>query len=147
MNIGVGLGMNYGEIGLKSVIGAKNSGLLIGLGSNPDVGLGYEIGAQISADWFYANIGYGTFGSRTTTVNGVVIESVSLSAVNILIGGMINLGKAKRGFIDLGLGHTIGAPAYHDFLGNDFDQNQFTFSLGFGYRLDLKHQGASNSKK
>ncbi len=134
VNLGLGLGMNYGIIGTKTVIGYRNSGLMLGLGFVPGGLLGYEIGAQISYEWFYANIGYGVFG--TQKINDDPTES--LKAGDIMVGAMIDLGRAKTVFIDIGLGHTFGAPTMTGFLGNTIDQNAFNGVLGLGFRLGTK---------
>ena len=130
VNFGVGLGKNYGGIGVKTVIGYRNSGLLLGLGSLPGGVLGYEIGGQLSSNAFYANFGYGVLG--TYQVNDGPINPIK--SMSFLVGGMVSLGKEKATFIDLGLGHTIGAPTIQ--IG-PFEESQeaFIFVVGIGFRL------------
>ena len=133
VNVGVGLGPNYGTIGTKSVIGYRNSGLLLGLGMMPGGTLGFEVGAQLSIKWFYLNVGYGRFG--TYQVNDGperAIESTILMA-----GGMINVGPAKRTFIDIGIGRTFGAPQIYVGPFKE-DLNTFTGVIGIGRRLFVK---------
>ena len=141
INVGVGLGMNYGIFGIKTVFGYRNSGLLLGIGVVPGGIVGYEIGAQISKDWFFANIGYGVVG--TYQINNDPIQAIN--AGDILVGGMIGLGKKKRTFIDLGVGHTFGAPTITDFLGNVIVQNTFNVILGVGYRFGNKKMRKSTN--
>lgn len=130
LNIGVGVGMNYGVIGTKTIVGYKNSGLLIGIGFLPDGFIGYEIGGQISYEHAYMNFGYGTYATRKINYEAPTV----LVAYNILFGGMINIGKVKRIFIDFGIGHTFGAPPLHLYR-EDIDQNMWTFALGCGFRI------------
>ncbi len=62
INIGIGLGSNYGGIGCKTVIGYKDSGLLVGLGTVFGYGLGFEVAGQYSYKWWFINMGYGVYG-------------------------------------------------------------------------------------
>jgi hypothetical protein len=119
--------------GTKTVLGYRNSGLLIGLGTMGNGIVGYEIGAQVAVKSFYFNVGYGISG--TYQVNLEPVESVK--AGNIMVGYMISLGKAKTAFIDLALGHTLGAPTVQ--MGPfEEDQGGVTFGVGIGYRLAKK---------
>jgi len=134
VNVGLGLGMNYGVLGTKTVIGYRNSGIMIGLGSVSGGLFGYEIGGQISKEWFYANIGYGVFGWQQINNN----PKETVEAGDILIGAMLGMGQAKRVFIDIGLGHTFGAQTRKDFLGNSISLDSFNLVLGIGFRLGTK---------
>jgi hypothetical protein len=130
MNLGVGLGKNYGGIGLKTVIGYRNSGILVGLGAMPGGILGYEIGGQVSVDAFYANLTYGVLGSYQ--INDGSVNPIK--SMSFLVGGMIGLGATKTTFVDLGIGHTLNAPTIQ--IG-PFEENQeaFIFVVGIGFRL------------
>lgn len=130
LNTGIGIGMNYGGFGVKTVIGRRNSGLLIGLGGVPGVGLGYEVGAQLGVKSFYVNCGYGIAG--THQINDRPAKPIK--CMSVVLGGMINLNKSKDVFLDLGLGHTAGAPTvtYGPFEEN---LNSFIVVLGIGMRL------------
>src|SRR5688572_15992028 len=59
INVGIGIGGNYGLVGTKTVVGFKNSGLMVGLGRSHDGYLVYQIGGQISYKWAYATLSYG----------------------------------------------------------------------------------------
>ncbi len=130
VNLGVGAGMPYGALGTKVVVGYRNSGLMIGLGYMPGGLLGYEIGGQLAIKSFYFNLGYGLSG--TYQVNNGPVEPVKCG--NFMLGYMVDLNKTKTVFIDLGVGHTIGAPTVE--IG-PFEENQggVTFALGVGMRL------------
>lgn len=132
VNIGFGAGMNYGFIGIKTVVGVKNSGLLVGLGFVPGSNglLGYEIGAQISEKWFFLNAGYGVSGFVKATNE----DFKAVHAFNLLAGGMIGLGKNKRTFIDLGLGHTFATERYTVY-GLNLTSDSFNLIIGLGFRL------------
>lgn len=133
VNIGVGIGQTSGGLGVKTVIGYRNSGLLIGLGYF-GLGLtGYKIGGQISFHNFYAEIGYGLIA--TSQVNEGPINPIE--AGSILIGGMVGIGKAKRIFIDMGVGYSFGAPDLVLPVGVQ-KMNVMCFNIGLGYRIGNK---------
>lgn len=144
MEFGLGLGMNYGLIGTKTVIGYNNTGILIGLGIFPGAlfdienALGYEIGFQVSKKWFYANVGYGVFGVH---VNGTKVTPIT--AGDVMIGAKINMGAAKRTFLDIGIGHTFGADPL-SFYGTKIDQNGVNGVLGIGWRFTKKNKPRDN---
>ena len=100
-NIGAGVGQSYGIIGIKSVIGIKNSGLLLGIGTIPGTNLaGYAVGLQISEDWLFASLTYGSIGAFN--VNSGPWEPIE--AGNVMIGAMLSVNSSKRAFIELSLG-------------------------------------------
>lgn len=121
VNMGVGAGLNYGGIGTKTVIGYRNSGLLIGLGTFPGAGTGYEVGAQLSEEFFFVNIGYGVVGFQQ--INNDPVQSVKGGTV--MVGGMIDLAVQRRLFLDLGVGHTFASK------NPDFDGLTGVFGIGF----------------
>lgn len=130
VNLGLGVGMNYGGLGAKTVIGYRNSGLMLGLGFMDTGVVGYEIGGQLAIKSFYFNLGYGI--SSTYQVNDGPIEAVKCG--NFMMGYMISLGKAKTAFIDLAIGHTLGAPTVQ--IGPfEEDQGGVTLGIGIGTRL------------
>lgn len=133
INFGLGLGMNYGGIGTKTVLGYRNSGLLVGLGFMGDGIVGYEIGGQLSIKSVYFNLGYGV--SSTYQINNDPVKSVKSG--NFMVGYMVDLGKDKASFIDLAIGHTIGAPTIQ--IGPfEEDQGGVTFAVGIGMRFPNK---------
>lgn len=133
INFGLGIGMNYGGVGTKTVLGYRNSGLLVGLGFMGDGIVGYEIGGQIAIKSLYFNLGYGV--SSIYQVNDDPVKAVECG--NFMIGYMVDLDKEKSAFIDLAIGHTIGAPTIQ--LGMfEEDQSGFTFSVGIGMRFPNK---------
>jgi hypothetical protein len=133
VNLGVGGGMPYGGLGSKVVIGYRNSGLMIGLGYMPGGMLGYEIGGQVAIQSFYFNLGYGLSG--TYKVNDEPVESIKCG--NFMVGYMVSLDKMKDVFLDIGIGHTVGAPTVQ--IG-PFQEQQggVTLALGVGFRLAKK---------
>ena len=96
--------MNYGVFGVKSVIGYKNSGLLLGLGAVPGGVLGYEIGAQYSYDWIFFNAGYGVSG--IIEHEGEKPEAVN--SASIIMGGMFSILKIRKGI------KTYDDPGWYD---------------------------------
>lgn len=133
VTLGVGAGMPYGGIGSKAVIGYRNSGLLIGLGYMPGGLVGYGIGGQLAIKSLYLNLAYGVVG--TYQVNDEPVKSIKCG--NLMLGYMVDVNKMKNVFVDLGIGHTLGAPTVQ--IGPfEEDQGGVTFALGVGFRLAVK---------
>ncbi len=128
ISVGFGLGPNHGLIGTKTVVGYKNSGLLIGLGTFNGV-ISYEIGAQLCPDWYYFNIGYGGF---SVAYDGVVYEHYLMKGLILMGGGVINLGKRKLFYADLGIGYATGKA---EMAYISVKKDVATINLGIGYRL------------
>lgn len=133
INVGVGLGGNYGGVGTKTIIGYRNSGLLIGLGSGGG-GLWYEVGGQISYKWMYANLGYGIIGvSKNVLSNDIkeLIEGKMFTA-----GAMINLSESKKYFLDLGIGYDWdGKYKSNSYTNENGTFNTIDAAIGFGIRF------------
>ena len=133
VTLGVGVGMPYGGLGSKVVIGYRNSGLMIGVGYMPTGLLGYELGGQISVESFYFNLGYGVAG--TYQVNDEPVQPIKCG--NFMLGYMVGLDKMKNVFLDIGIGHTMGAPIVQ--IGPfEAKQGGVTLALGVGVRLAKK---------
>ncbi|MBA0883685.1 hypothetical protein [Flavobacterium undicola] len=133
LNIGVGIGGNYGGIGTKTIIGYRNSGLLVGLGSFGG-GLWYEIGGQISYKWMYLNLGYGIIGVSENLLTNDNTELIKGKMATI--GAMINLGKSKKYFLDLGIGYDWDGTYTSNSYTNEKDTfNTIDAAIGFGIRL------------
>ena len=132
LNIGIGVGANYAEgIGVKSVIGYKNSGLLLGIGSMIGAPvIGYEIGGQVSYKWWFVNL---TYGATSVVNNKYVVNDGTF-----MTGCMVNLEKTKRLFLEIGLGVTLKT-RYSPGLIN-FEANVPTFNLGVSYRFGGKSE-------
>lgn len=143
VNIGFGFGMNYGTIGTKAVFGHKNSGLMVGVGIVPGGLFGYEVGAQLSENWLYLNLGYGVCGTQKIDDS----KRKVIEAGDFMVGVMIPLDPEKRVFLDLGLGHTFGAPSRKDAMGYNISQNTVTGVVGIGFRLEKNSNSSSNSTR
>ena len=102
VDLSVGLGPNHGIIGIKSVLGYKGTGLLLGLGSF-DGFTATTIGFQVAAQWWFANVTYGPTGSYYINFGGQVEEGLTQSII-FMTGGRINLIKSKRLFLELAAG-------------------------------------------
>jgi hypothetical protein len=130
LNFGVGIGPNYGGVGTKTVLGYKNSGLLIGLGTFAFSGFAYEIGAQVSYRWMFANIGYGVYSKA----ENLLLDKYQMIKGGIFMtGAMINLGKPKKFFLEAGLGYDWGGT--YESEGEIKSFNSIDAILGFGVRL------------
>lgn len=131
VNIGIGFGQSSGGLGIKTVIGYKNSGLLVGIGYLGHEITGYKIGGQISFKRFYVEVGYGVVAYTYHLNNGLITPFESFSA---LLGGMISLGKEKRIFIDLGGGFSFRAPQI-TVVNPEKYEHFICFNIGVGYRI------------
>jgi len=127
INVSFGFGPNYGGIGLKTVIGYKNSGLLIGTGYN-SVDFAYEIGGQFSLGPWYINAGYAPMGGGYDEITS---KGRSIYGANITTGVNFAFGKERRLFSDLGVGYSWGGtvPELYERL------DGFNWVIGLGYRL------------
>ena len=132
INVGVGIGANYGGLGTKTVVGFKNSGLLVGLGRGADGIPGYQIGGQISYKWVYATLSYGGL-VRQRGQDQVPIPNEA----NLMFGAMLSLGKSKRSFIDLGIGQYLSAYTTETWAPYGWGAS-LNIAVGFGYRLGNK---------
>lgn len=140
---GIGVGGNYGGVGTKTIIGHKNSGLLVGLGT-AGTGLWYEIGGQISYKWMYLNVGYGVIGTSTNLLSNNPSELIKGKMATT--GVMINLGESKKYFIDLGIGYDWDGTYTSNGYTNTNDKfHTIDGAIGFGIRLgDFKKINKSN---
>lgn len=142
-DIGIGLGPNYGIFGVKTVIGYKGSGLMVGLGKLEGF-LAYEIGLQGSIKWWFVNVGYGVYGVATTEFYyyyGQTEKTSLLKGIIINTGGKINLIRSKNLFLELGIGYGQGGYIEDDFIGYRENINAVNFVAGLNYRI------SSNIKK
>lgn len=129
VSLAFGAGANYGLIGMKSIIGRNNTGLLVGIGRVEGQIFG-QLGFQLaSKNGAYVNIGYGpykfvVFDNKEQTIYG-----------GTLMGGiMLDLIRNRRLFLDLGLGLLYGS-SYKTAVGETARDNGFTFQIGIGYRI------------
>jgi hypothetical protein len=139
IDIGVGVGPNYGIVGGQMVIGYKGCGLLLALGSfdglNP-----YAFGFQVSEQWFFASFSRAVIGSSTWSNNHV--EPIMGNI--LMLGGRINLIKAKTLVFQIGVGYrnsTIETP-----FGKESNDG-ITFGLGLGYRIAFKKAESATRDK
>lgn len=135
VNIGAGVGANYGGFGTKLLVGPNNSGIIASLGILPgfyNKVVGYSFGGQISLDYFYVNLSYGVY-SLVEVRNDKSTHGVE--SASACIGGMVNLTKQKNIFLNLGIGHTFGAEEIRINWSESVTPNNPVFNLGIGYRL------------
>lgn len=127
INSGIGIGPNYGMIGSKTVIGHKNIGLLIGLGllgGQPT----YEIGTELSAGMFYANIGYGVYSHRDFTTYTDYATGLIMT-----FGFKRDLIKQQPFFVNFGLGFSFGDSYILEGIKQDW--TMINIAAGIGYRF------------
>ncbi|MCB2222035.1 MAG: hypothetical protein KQI35_16735 [Bacteroidetes bacterium] len=130
INVGVGFGVPFGGLGAKTVLGPKNSGLLLGFGVLPGSNKpGFMLGVQLSRQVIFIDIGYGRIG--TYQINDQKTKTVEAGIV--LIGGMIPIGSPKRLFMDLSMGASFGDRLHDGHF--EFIRNTFQLALGLGYRI------------
>jgi len=133
INVGIGVGGNYGFVGTKTVVGFKNSGLMVGLGRSTEGYPVYQIGGQISYKWAYATLSYGGLVCRDDQDDAPIV-----SDANLMFGAMISLGKSKRAFIDLGIGQYLSTYTENETTAGSSWVESLNAAVGFGYRLGKK---------
>lgn len=131
---GLGIGANYGLFGTKTIVGKNGSGLLLSLGTGVEGDLGYQVGGQVCAKWWYLNAAYGVYGHNAYSYRGEQLDE-AMKGVTVMMGGMINIGKPKRFFIDLGVGGSFGYTYKNPFTRRDEHIGGVSFAFGAGYRI------------
>jgi hypothetical protein len=131
INVSLGYGPNYGGVGVKTVIGYGNSGLLIGVGYT-GIGLAYAIGGQYGIGPWYINGGYAPYGGGYDRITS---NARSLYGANIMSGVNLRFGKSRKLFFDLGIGYSWGGTIPE----LDFRPKTYMWGFGFGYRFSLKN--------
>lgn len=109
LDIGIGVGSNYGLIGARGIVGVKGTGVLLGVGYF-DGFTTFSAGLQYSQDYFFTSIVYGPFGSYYIDNYGDIDKGI-LEGLIISLGGRINLLKSKIMFLELGAGLFTGKGA------------------------------------
>lgn len=130
ISMGLGIGSNYGMLGVKTIVGKNNSGLLLGLGSSTQGDLSGQVGFQFSRkDGLFINAGIGTYG--------IVVENEKSSSINggiVMVGAMIDLTPSRRLFLDLGGGYAFGG-SYENLFGQEIKVTALIFHAGLAYRI------------
>ena len=129
VDIGIGVGANYGLIGVKTLIGYKGSGLFIAAGTFGKL-LTYDIGVQLSYQNFYANLNYGTYGVASYSWK----KSDRFNSLMVLGGWKFGLGESKQFFVDAGIGYVV-------------DQGGITGNLGINYRINYDGGSGGSTNK
>ncbi len=132
IDIGIGAGPNYGIIGVKTVIGYKGSGLLIGTGMIQGM-FAYEIGVQINPKWFFFNVGYGVYGILE---QNYYHDDELLSGLIIEAGFKFNMNKSKKIFLEFGVGYTSGKDIDIGY-GYTMPSQGISGVIGIGYRVSI----------
>lgn len=131
VDLGVGVGPNYGITGFKSVIGKNGSGLMVGIGSF-DGFTTFSIGAQARSKWWFVNASYAAFGSYE--FSGIFQEKGLLNGLVVITGGQINLVNNKL-FLELGIGFHGGSNVTFPVTGEKVDSGGLSLGAGIGYRI------------
>mgnify|MGYP004286121393 CR=1 FL=1 len=131
VTLGAGAGPTYGVIGFKSVLGKKGNGFLLSLGKFNEK-LKYQLGFQFCTEYLFINASYGSVGEFQYEQDGSTITE-SLSGITLIIGGMVNLGKEKRFFIDPGVG--VSTPFMYKESALLIGELGFRIAVGVGYRI------------
>lgn len=143
MNVGFGMGLDYGGFGGRfTFIPVKQLGLFAGLGFNLD-GLGYNIGGQFriptegKLDWYFT----GMYG-----YNGVVLVSSSYSfgsdfsktyyGFSIGAGMELKLGRSNKQFLNFELIVPFRDSEFKD-TADFYDATYFPVAFSIGYHIRL----------
>ena len=137
MDIGVGVGANFGFRGLQTVIGYKGSGLLLAAGGANGLNI-IHFGGQVSHEWFYMSLSYG--------INGFIIddktnELLPNNGLIFMTGVKLNIHPSKKFYLQTGIGYRrilIQTQLYH------IDVGGLIFCAGLGYRIAFKKERKAN---
>lgn len=103
--ISPGIGENHGVGGLKVLIGPDGNTGIFGCIGHGIMSVFWKAGLQINSDWFYAAWSAGTMEFYET--GNFVYETNKVYGMTIEIGGIINLNRSKRFFLQLGVGYNF----------------------------------------
>lgn len=129
LDVGLGVGPNYGIYGVQAVLGYKGNGLLIAGGAFDGIPT-RQIGLQLSYRWLFASIGYGVYGS---SYNSTTRTTKPLEGTILMAGVKLNLIKSKKLFFELGYGYTTGAVVVTPV--GSYSVEGPALVAGIGYRL------------
>ncbi len=133
LNISAGCGPAHGYLGLQTILGYNNTGLILGVGTTEyATPLAGTIGFQLAVKWFYVNAGYGTIGIEQTNNEPIV----SIKGRYLNFGTMINLNKKKTFYLELayGLVH-YDPPRINPYYIYTYRYETFGATLALGYRI------------
>ncbi|MEI6021643.1 MAG: hypothetical protein WCR21_10990, partial [Bacteroidota bacterium] len=133
LNISVGSGPAHGYLGLQTILGYNNTGLILGLGTTEyATPLAGTIGFQLAVKWFYVNAGYGTIGIQQINNDPVM----NLRGRYLNFGAMINLNKKKTFYLELGYGLIYYDPlGFNPYYMYTYRYETFNATLAIGYRI------------
>ena len=128
LNLGAGLGHNFGIVGAQAVLGYMGNGILFSLGKFGELAT-YCYGVQFAEEWFYASFTRGVVGTATEGYSG---KEFPLWGNTLMLGARINIQRAKKIYLQLGVGYTQASiwNAY-----GHFDHSGFATNAGIGFRL------------
>ncbi len=131
LNLGIGYGPSYGILGTKLILGTDNSGFTFGIGYTPHGLLAASFGLQGSIRWFFINFGIGSIGEYRFDNDSYKLAY----GIYYDIGGLINLEKSKRWYLEVGLGNAfkfnIDKPEFY----SSYKDFNYYGSIGIGYRF------------
>lgn len=133
LDISAGIGPNHGVLGIKSVLGYKGTGLILGVGSF-DGFTTTSVGFQVAVKWWFANLTYGPTGSYSVSFGGQVEKGLTQSII-FMTGGRINLIKSKRLYLELAAGLSGSDDIPAPFGGVEEVGGGLALGLGLGYRF------------
>lgn len=132
LNVSLGFGPSHGGVlGIQSIVGQKNSGFILALGMSPQGQISPAIGVQLAINWFFANFGYGSIGVHKYGNDPYTLDK----GIFYNIGAMINLGKQKKWYLEIGLGNTVRNKSEENNTYRDFEKFEYKGSLGIGFRI------------
>ena len=100
-----GIGENHGVGGVKILAGVNGTSGVFACIGNGDLSIYWKFGLQVNSDWFYFAASYGTMEFYTI---GISSSNVNVNyGLTLEAGGLINLSRNKRFFIQLGIGYNI----------------------------------------
>lgn len=139
IELGVGLGPNFGILGGQMLVGYKGCGVLGALGAFDGLTT-FAIGAQLSYEFLYFNVTRATVGSFTSG-RGIYQEVKPVYGTVFMAGGKINLLRNKTLYLQLGIGYQVSSVYMYPF--GPVDNSGASFALGIGYRMAFKKRSSA----
>lgn len=136
LNVSLGIGPNYGILGVKTIFGNDHTGLLIGTGVlNGKVA--FNAGVQVSYKSMYLSAAYGDYSFFENAQYSYLVQGWSFN-----LGVNRDLSETKPLFMTFGIGLTL--PALNKPWGFT-EENEFNVAAGIGYRFGIKRKSSKKT--
>lgn len=130
LQLGAGVGATFGMAGVRTVIGYKGNGMLVGMGIARGK-LAKQIGFQLSYKWFFMSM---TTGDYATYIVYNTDNYKFAEGQTFITGGHVDISGTKRIFLEIGVGYSWG-DSYTNEDGNRKDLKKIAYSTGVLFNI------------